>query len=511
MSDGNDPWAGLTSDEGGGEVGPTLIGAELYNQDGTFAGQLVQRPSGKLYLATKTGSTTNMKAFSGGSYLTAFNEGVTLGANGELLTSRDIPFPTTPDVPSAPAYSSTRQAQVEAQSFQAEQARLDREAQVARDTAAAEQDRLDRENTARMNRLSDLNDLIQQAMGNQQSAREMKFGLRTDPFALAGTFSGGAMRGTTPTQAFGNQLQNFAQAPLPQLGADAQMPQIEQGIQQVQAMGAPPMGGGFGMEQGGTMGPMGPDFSPPGYSVIVGEGALNGDEEVVTRLNDGTVLVTPLKGGAQYGGTFGPTEPTSESSYAALSPLYRSLGLSNIPTFQRTPTGYSTSGGLDALSRLGYQPSLVRTPEGGVLYRNPSGQYQPVTSDAFAQSQFRWGDVFNLTDPADIARVHSPGVLGAPLTAPPSDIGPGQGAFGPAGTPFTSPFGQLLPNPYNVAGPIRWADPILASSYASAYGSAKNPWGQPMGIDPETLMAMAESPFPTGVQRGVQRRVLGFR
>ena len=370
---------------------------------------------------------------------------------------------------------------------------------------------LDREAEARMNRLSDLNDLIQQAMGNQQSAREMKFGLRTDPFALAGTFSGGAMRGTTPTQAFGNQLQNFAQAPLPQLGADAQMPQIEQGIQQVQALGAPPMGGGFGMEQGGTMGPMGPDFSPPGYSVIVGEGALNGDEEVVTRLNDGTVLVTPLKGGAQYGGTFGPTEPTSESSYAALSPLYRSLGLSNIPTFQRTPTGYSTSGGLDALSRLGYQPSLVRTPEGGVLYRNPSGQYQPVTSDAFAQSQFRWGDVFNLTDPADIARVHSPGVLGATLTAPPSDIGPGQGAFGPAGTPFTSPFGQLLPNPYNVAGPIRWADPILASSYASAYGSAKNPWGQPMGIDPETLMAMAESPFPTGVQRGVQRRVLGFR
>src|SRR3990167_8996906 len=134
-----------------------------------------------------------------------------------------MPFPSASSVP---AYSSTRQAQVEAQSFQAEQARLDREAQVARDAAAAEQNRLDRENTARMNRLSDLNDLIQQAMGNQQSAREMKFGLRNDPFALAGAFSGGPIRGVNPVQAFGNELQNFANAPLPQPAADWQMPQI---------------------------------------------------------------------------------------------------------------------------------------------------------------------------------------------------------------------------------------------------------------------------------------------
>jgi len=478
----------------------TLIGAELYNQDGTYAGQLVQRPSGKLYLATKTGTTTNMQAFSGGSYLTAFNEGVTLGAKGELLSSRDIPFPSAPSAPSAPAYSSTRQAAQEQMAFEREQT-------AAQQKFQAEQNALDAENTARMNRLRDLNDLIQQAMGNQQSAREMRFGLRNDPFALAGTFSGGPMRGTTPVEAFGNQLQNFANQPLPQPGAAATMPQIEQGISQVQALGAPPVGGGFGMEQGGMMGAMGPDFSPPGYSVIVGEGALNGDEEVVTRLNDGTVLVTPLKGGAQFGATLGPTSPTASSSFAALSPLYRSLGFSNVPTAAPTGPnwGYSVSGGLDALTKLGYRPSLVRQqgkPE--VYYRDPTGALRHVANeDVFNRSGFNWNDVLNLS-PEELGRY---GPMGAALTAPPSDIGPGQGAFGPAGSPLLTPFGQLLPNPYNVAGPVRWADPIAAQNYASAYGSARNIWGQPMGIDPATLMAMSEQPFP----RGVPSRVLGFR
>lgn len=399
---------------------------------------------------------------------------------------------------SAPAYSSTRQAQVEGQAFAAEQARLDREATIARDAAAAEQARLDRENTARMNRLRDLNDLIQQAMGNQQSAREMKFGLRNDSFALAGAFSGGPMRGTTPVQAFGNELQNFANQPLPQLGANATMPQIEQGIQQVQAFGPPPTGGGFGMAQGGTIGAQGPDFSPPGYSVIVGEGALNGDEEVVTRLNDGTVLVTPLKGGAQTGATL----PTPESSFAALSPLYRSLGFSNIPTFQSGPSGYTVSGGQNTLSRLGIQPRLIRDQAtGGTGYLDPSGVLRGISNPAdFARFGFNWADVFNVS-PEEYAAIPR----GSQLTSMP-DVSPGQGAFGPSSSPFLSPFGQLMPNPYNVAAPLRFAGPIDWQNFASAYQNARGPGGV-MGISPEQLMAMAELPFPTGLPK----RVLGYR
>src|SRR3990170_3752058 len=391
----------------------------------------------------------------------------------------------------APAYSSTRQAQMEAQTFQAAEEEKTRAFQLQRDTAAAEEARLDRENTARMNRLRDLNDLIQQAMGNQQRAREMKFGLRGDEFALAGTYSGTAMRGTTPTQAFGNELQQFAGAPLPQLGPNAQMPQIEQGIQQVQAMGPPPTGGGFGM---------------------AGEGALNGDEEVVTRLNDGTVLVTPLKGGAQYGATF-PTTPTAESSYAALSPLYSSLGFSNIPKFTDLGAeGYAVGGGLNTLNRLGYRPNLVRDPASGqIFYRTPQNTLRRFEDmNAFNAGGFNLGDVVNLS-PDEIRSIgpweagNEAGFITANTRLP--DVAPGQGAFGPAGTPFVTPFRQVLPNPYNVAGQIRWADPIAAQNYASAYGYAQNPWGQPMGISPDQLMAMAEQPFP----RGIPRSVLGYR
>src|SRR3990167_8010989 len=196
-------------------------------------------------------------------------------------------------------------------------------------------------------------------MGNQQSAREMKFGLRSDPFALAGAFGPG-LRGTTPTQAFSAELGNYANAPLPSVPQNASLAQINQGIQQVQGLGAVPTGGGFGMAQGGSMGAAGPDFSPPGYSVIVGEGALNGDEEVVTRLNDGTVLVTPLKGGAATGATL----PTPSGSFGGLSSLYSSLGFSDIPTFKSygegggfsinpTMTQQGMRGPIEILNRLG--------------------------------------------------------------------------------------------------------------------------------------------------------------
>src|SRR3990167_6553616 len=60
------------------------------------------------------------------------------------------------------------------------------EARAALDIAQAqnmqtpEERALDRTAEERINRLRDLNNLIQQAMSNQQSAREMKFGLRAD-------------------------------------------------------------------------------------------------------------------------------------------------------------------------------------------------------------------------------------------------------------------------------------------------------------------------------------------
>src|SRR3990167_2811594 len=66
---------------------------------------------------------------------------------------------------SAPSYASTRQAQMEAQAFEREQTAASQKFQ-------AEQERLDRSTQERMDSLRRLNDLIQQAMANQQSARE---------------------------------------------------------------------------------------------------------------------------------------------------------------------------------------------------------------------------------------------------------------------------------------------------------------------------------------------------
>ena len=407
---------------------------------------------------------------------------------------------------SAPAYSSTRQAAQETMAFEREQTAASQKFQ-------AEQERLDREFRERETRLSNLNNLIQQAMADQRSAKEMKFNLRNDSFALAGAFSAFGPRGVTPTQALGNELTNFANAPLPQVSQNATLPQINQATQQVQQLGAPPVGGGFGMAQGGSMGPQGPDFSPPGYSVIVGEGALNGDEEVVTRLNDGTVLVTPLKGGAATGATL----PTAPSSYAAIEDLYRPFGFTNFPKYHVDPSrggiagGFSTRGTTpEQFSALGYQPTTVRNPTTGGVYflDRASGSLRPFSTAGFNRLGFDYGNVMNATPGqwASLTQGLTPGSVVSTLP----EIGPDTGSFGPSSVPLFTTFGQMLPNPFYIGAELQDAalnDPVAWQNYVSVYANAKGPAGQPMGIPPEQLLAMAKSPFPTGVPTGV----LGLR
>ena len=409
------------------------------------------------------------------------------------------PYAPAPERGPGPvSYSSTRQAAQEAMAFEREQT-------AASQRFQAEQDALNRQAQERLRAMQELNALIQQEMANRQSAREMRFNLRGDDFALAGAFSGQGLRGTTPTQAFSGELENYANAPLPQVPQNATLPQINQGIQQVQGMGAIPTGGGFGMAEGGSMGPQGPDFSPPGYSVIVGEGALNGDEEVVTRLNDGTVLVTPLKGGAATGATL-PTTPTATSSYPAISGLYESFGLQNFPRFARTreQIGYNVrNAGLGTLANMGYQPSLVSSG-GRIYWKDPAGGLRPFEGRMFSRAGFNQRDILNVS-PEQLATL---GPIGpAYRTQPEISQRP---AFGPAGVPLLTPFGQVLPNPFFIGAELRDAalnDPIAWSNYTSAYANARGPGGEALGISPEQLLAMAQQPLPTGVPR----QVLGYR
>ena len=202
------------------------------------------------------------------------------------------------------------------------------------------------------------------------------------------------------------------------------------------------------MAQGGTMGSQGPDFSPPGYSVIVGEGALNGDEEVVTRLNDGTTLITPLKGGAATGATL-PYDPST--SFSALRPLFEPFGFSDyggLPRFGAPATYERTGGGQNAAQRLGYRSTPTYYEPGTI-----GPQYEPLV------------------------------------------VGPDR---------------VLLPSLSAAAGylnSLRVTDPVRYRLAIQAYQNAVSPTGQPRGISPEQMAELIQQPFPTGVPR----QVLGYR
>ena len=249
----------------------------------------------------------------------------------------------------------------------------------------------------------------------------------------------------------------------------------------------------------------GPDFSPPGYSVIVGEGALNGDEEVVTRLNDGTVLVTPLKGGAQTGATLTPTTPTAPSSFAPLSGLYGGFGFQNFPRYHISPTGYNLRGATaEQFGRLGYRPSLIES--GGDYYYNENGVLKKFANRAFSGSGFNVADALSVA-PGELGKY---GTIGGVQRTPLPEISPAQGNFGPAGVPLISQYNQILPNPFYIGAELRDAalnDPVAWANYTSAYANARGPGGEALGISPEQLLAMAEAPFP----QGVPRTLLGFR
>ena len=381
---------------------------------------------------------------------------------------------------------------------------------------------LDRQAEERMNRLRDLNDLIREAMGNQQSAKEMKFAYKNDPFALAGAFSSQGPRGTSPVVAARNELQNYINQPIPTVAPNATLPQINQAITQVP--GQVPIAGGFGMAAGGMLPMMPPQMAPQGgqpqmgttkVATLIGEGPDTviepGTEVAVTDKAMGTTEIIPLMGGAATGATL-PQLPTAQSSYGALEDLYRPFGFQNIPTYRRPASGSYYFRGVNPsqLSEMGYRPNLVRV-EGSsqVYFRDPSGSLRPFRmtkgANTFSGSGFGIGDVQTISA-ADFAGQG----IGSRITSNLPDIGADTGAFGPMTTPMFTTFGQLLPNPSYISQELIDAynnDPLQWANYVSAYGNAVGPTGSPMGMTEEQLIGLARAPLPAGVPR----QVLGFR
>ena len=440
-------------------------------------------------------------------------------ADQKYMTKSLFGVDTDASAPSAPAYSSTRQAAQEQMAFEREQSAANRKFQ-------AEQEALSRQTQERMNRLRDLNDLIKEAMGNQQSAKETKFAYRNDEFALAGTFSAQGPRGVTPVVAARNELQNYINQPIPTVGPNATLPQINQAITQVP--GQVPVTGGFGMAGGGML-PMAPQGAPPmmpqapqmgttKVATLIGEGPNTiiepGTEVAITDKAQGTTEIIPLMGGAATGATL-PQLPTAPSTYGAIEDLYRPFGFKNIPLYHNYGQNQGYAGGYvmrgaspDQFSAMGYRPTLIQQAgTHGVYYRDPtSGTLRPFSTKAFEGSGFDYRNVQNVSP----EQFKAMGPIGELVRDRLPDIGPDTGNYGPSTTPMFTPYNQLLPNPSYVSQELLDAynsDPIAWQNYVSAYGSAVGPSGEPMGMTEEQLLARARAPLPTGVPR----QVLGYR
>ena len=368
---------------------------------------------------------------------------------------------------SAPAYSSTRQAELDAQAFAREQAATQFRQQKELDRIRAENERL-------MQARSDLKALA--LAGSELYAQTQNIlgeTLGVDPVRGAIRGSGSVTRGTTPMQGFragiaqtGQQAQGVTQQATGALGQPAanatateglvgqlqgQLPtlpgtvgpftglagggMIEMSQGEDGGYGMAPAGGGMHQMpdgsmmpdaemQGGLMGQANVQAGTRKQAYLLGEGATQvepGTEVGIVDPMAGTMEVIPLGGGAAEGGTFGFDPSTVRQS---LAPVYDYLGFKEAPMYTAAPSlSARTAPSLLEQGRLGVQPELVRTPRGGVL-RREGNIYRPVTADAFRANRWNWADVAQLSA-QDAARIQQPGMLGAPLTGRVPDIEPG--------------------------------------------------------------------------------------
>jgi hypothetical protein len=343
-------------------------------------------------------------------------------------------------------------------------------------------------------------------------ARELAASLQgKDPFRQAAVLSGNVMRGTSPAQAFGKELQGFIDQPLPQASLDMSPAELEGILAAVEGLPGAPTAPTFGLAEGGVIemeqSGDGAFSMRPKRSFLVGE---KGPE--VMTVGDGQVEVTPLGGAFAEGGkTFLEQQGGMLAAKQALLPAFTGMGIGGVPVRQ----GWRPGGGgainlpfksrfnqafdtrTDFLSALGVTPQLVRDKTGTVYY-NQDGTLRPFTSmDHFTGAGYNMGQVVNLGDPAMAA-------LGTKGTAYKASMVPADspgGAFGGVGAPIIEPStGIILPAVHKIAGIWNQLRPDQKVNIISAYGMA--------GIDYETGMApILEAATP---QRGAFGRRIGF-
>ena len=467
----------------------SLIGQDLYNSDRTYAGRLQQAPApssghqvlepGLRLVDPETGRAVR---FTGGTYLTDAGGGKAynflLDPSGGVVKSSILSASDLGGGGSAPAYSSTRQARLDAEAFE-------RERDATQFARQKELDRIRAENDKLMQARSDLRALAEAGStlyAQTQNILADTLGRDVVRGAIRGT--GGVTRGVTPMAGYrtgvaqtGQQAQGVAQQATGALGRPAAnaaateglVGQLEGQLPTLPGAGSPFTGmagggvidmsqgedGSYGMTSAGGMHQM-PDGQMmsdaemqggPGQQVqmgtqkqayLLGEGATQvepGTEVGIVDPAAGTMEVIPLGGGAAEGGTFGFDPSTVQQ---ALGPVYESLGFSKAPMFTRTrrqPMGLQVSGGLGSLERLGVKPQLVSNAVTGAVYRVENGTLRPITGrGVFAGYGYQPQDVVRLS-PQDLASL---GDVGKPLPHTPGSViepGSSQRRFPPSGSP----------------------------------------------------------------------------
>lgn len=426
------------------------------------------------------------------------------------------------------------QADIAATEQRLEEIRMQEEAADARQLRALEAERemleMRLDNSRRELLYGEIGATKRTLIQEKGQARQLAAQLQgKDPFRQAAVLSGGVMRGTSPAQAFGTELQSFINQPLPQASMDMTTQEMEgilTAMQGIQAPAAP----GFGMAKGGIIemerGGDGAFSMRPTHreSYLVGDaaGIIPGVTETLTvekgPFGIKSVEVTPLVGAGADGFRLNPpSQPEFLSMQQALAPLYADMELPFVPRAMgrhksiNFPFLWGKSGDYgpfsnraEFLSGMGVDPQLVmaaqpfgRFAKGTIFYRE-GGELRPIPSmEHFKGMGFDLGDVVQLGGLA-LSKMGTPGraLTQFPVVPPGSLSG-----FGAVGTPIIEPTtGIILPAPHKIAGIWNQLTDAQKTNILSAYAMA--------GIQPDILEGIVGRATPQAGAFGGRR--IGF-
>ena len=529
-----------------------LIGVPLYNTDQTYAGTITQRPSGRLYWSNQApDGTTQLTAFTGGSYLTGANEFVSLDPQARIISARDLSLETAGST--GPAWSSTQQAAqlqqqwevAEAQrqeavaagnvaaqrQYEAEQDDLRRQweadqddynrkwqtqERIAGQEFAAEQNVLAEEATLKRQRLSTLTELVQSFVQSQSQARDTLANLQPDPFRFAAVAGGVAPFGVTPQQGFQTQLQQYASATPPAIDANASPEALQGAINQLIGVSAPTSPAVFGAAGGANfsvplpgevinakVGERGPEFLR-----ITSQGV-----EVIPQSSGMTGPVYPMAEGGTLQFPYAPISYTPESMLPALttSGIFSGWQGGDIPRGALKPdqsiAGWGGGVGFPRsfLENLGIQPKFIQQygrPE--IFYMDPSsgGQFRLVTNTAAGGTtgMIQPGSVTQVADIGQYGTLGSRAIDAPELTASMARVGETPSPFERYSAPiFERSTGVMLPAPYMVLSELnklRLTNPTAFNLLLNAYQNST------AEIPPAAILNTMQQGLPFGTARG---------